>query len=207
MKQESLILAKEGFLSIAPDYRQEFGVDQYPTNVEDVACSIAWAKAHAQEYGADPTKVLLIGYSAGTYSTSMVAYNKDGEDWLTNCEYQESLEIVGYVGMSGHGYEISPPKGYDKTEEVFLEEFAPERTLEEVRSITYVDSSDPQTLLIHGDEDKSVNIESSDDFATLLEETGVTVRYYVMEGAGHTSYTQREDFREELTSFALEVTL
>jgi acetyl esterase/lipase len=208
MKSRAIILAQEGFVSFTPDYRQEFGVDQYPTNFEDVACSIAWAKEHAEEYNADPNNVVLIGYSAGTYSTAMIAFNKK-EDWLKNCDSKEQdLEIVGYVRMSGgmSTFADADVPSVAESEQEFIDTFAPGKTREELAPDTYIDSTGPQTLLIHGDADQKAPLEASIRFSELLEENGVEHTFYIMEGAEHTGYTNREDFQEQLTTFANEVT-
>jgi acetyl esterase/lipase len=206
MKSRAVILAREGFVSFAPDYRQKWGVDNYPTNIEDVACSIAWAKEHAEEYNADPNNVVLIGYSAGTYSTAVIAYNQEGEDWLKNCDSKgQDLEIKGYVGMSGVGYFFNIPDNVDD-DALFIETFAPGKTRDELAPATYVDSNDPKTLLIHGDQDQSADLQISKDFLEVLEENGVESELYIMEGAHHTGYTDRNDFQEQLITFANEVT-
>ncbi|WP_371790343.1 alpha/beta fold hydrolase [Streptomyces sp. NBC_01471] len=56
--------AAEGFQVFAIKYRMNFEA-AWPAQRDDVASSIAWIRAHAAEYDADPDNVSVIGASAG----------------------------------------------------------------------------------------------------------------------------------------------
>jgi acetyl esterase/lipase len=47
----------------------------YPIHDEDVAAAVAWVREHAAEHGGDPTRVTLMGHSAGAGIVSQVATN------------------------------------------------------------------------------------------------------------------------------------
>jgi acetyl esterase/lipase len=58
-------LAKEaGAIVISVDYRQA-PEHKFPAAWDDALAAYAWALAHAQDYGGDPTRVALAGESAG----------------------------------------------------------------------------------------------------------------------------------------------
>ena len=56
--------ARKGVIGINMEYRLAPEA-MYPGGAEDVGAAVAWARAHAAEYGGDPDKIFLIGHSAG----------------------------------------------------------------------------------------------------------------------------------------------
>src|SRR4029453_13111249 len=55
-----------GIATATVNYRLSPAVS-HPAHVEDAAASFAWVKRHIAEYGGDPTRVFLVGPSAGAY--------------------------------------------------------------------------------------------------------------------------------------------
>ena len=68
-------LSEAEYVVIAPNYRliPNVGVDEC---IDDAAEAIAWAFAHAAEYGGDPKKIFVSGHSAGGFLTSMTGLDK-----------------------------------------------------------------------------------------------------------------------------------
>ncbi len=56
--------ARHGCIGINVEYRLAPEA-AYPGGAEDVAGAVAWARAHAAEFGGDPAKIILVGHSAG----------------------------------------------------------------------------------------------------------------------------------------------
>jgi len=70
--------ASAGFVTVVVNYRLSPGVS-HPAHAQDAAASFAWVKRHIAEYGGDPDRVFLIGYSAGGY---LVALQSTDERYL-----------------------------------------------------------------------------------------------------------------------------
>jgi acetyl esterase/lipase len=65
--------ARQGMVGINVEYRLAPEAP-YPAGSDDVAAAVAWAKAHAHEYGGDPDQIILIGHSAGgAHAASYIA--------------------------------------------------------------------------------------------------------------------------------------
>lgn len=62
---------REGWLVAALNYRLAPAA-QFPAYPQDVAAGIAWVHQHAAEYGGDPTRLVLIGHSAGAHLVALV---------------------------------------------------------------------------------------------------------------------------------------
>lgn len=77
--------AAEGLLFVSVNYRLSppasanppAGRVMHPVHAQDVARAIAWVKAHAAEHGGDPTRVALMGHSAGAHLVSLVATSQE----------------------------------------------------------------------------------------------------------------------------------
>jgi acetyl esterase/lipase len=65
-------LAAAGFVVVAPDYRLS-GEAEFPAQLEDVHRALDWVGAHGAEHGADPSRVLLWGDSAGGHLACLAA--------------------------------------------------------------------------------------------------------------------------------------
>lgn len=71
-------LSEAGYAWVSINYRLA-PIHKYPSSVEDVETAILWVKSHAAEYHLDPSRIVLIGESAGAYLVNMVGAknNKD----------------------------------------------------------------------------------------------------------------------------------
>lgn len=67
-------LAKLGFVAVLPDYRLYPQV-KFPLFDEDGAQAVAWVEQHAQEFGGDPKRIVLMGHSAGGHTAAFLAFN------------------------------------------------------------------------------------------------------------------------------------
>ena len=48
---------------------------EHPDHVEDVAAAFAWVHEHARELGGDPTRIAVLGHSAGAHLVALMATN------------------------------------------------------------------------------------------------------------------------------------
>jgi acetyl esterase/lipase len=64
--------ASAGFVTAVVNYRLSPAIS-HPAHIQDAAASFAWAKRHIAEYGGDPDRVFIIGYSAGGYLAALLA--------------------------------------------------------------------------------------------------------------------------------------
>jgi len=166
-------LTQAGYVVVIADYRR-YPDAVFPAFIEDGAAAVAWAKANAHEYGADTSKMFLIGHSAGAYNAAMLSM--DGRYLAAHGIH--TSEITGFVGLSG-------PYDFLPLGESYLLEVFPEETRQETQPVDYVTADSPDTLLIHGGDDDLVVAENSKSMARTLDEHGVTNTLKVYDGAGH----------------------
>jgi acetyl esterase/lipase len=164
-------LAARGYVTMIPDYRLVPEV-RYPAFLEDGAASVRWAAAHASDYGGDPNKMVLVGHSAGAYIAAMLAVD---ERWLG----RDYTRIRGFAGLAGP-YDFRP---FDVP--ASREAFGRWTKVEETQPVTWAGAGAPPTLLLVGEDDRTVLPRNSEALAGKLRAAGVPARIVRYRGLGH----------------------
>jgi acetyl esterase/lipase len=168
-------LAKLGFVAVLPDYRLYPQVT-FPLFDEDGARAVAWVERHVREFGGDPTRIVLMGHSAGGHTAAFLAYNHAFlERFGAN-----SHSIVGFVGLSGT-YVFVPDS------DVLRAAFPPPFTESDWQPIRFVDTHAPPTLLLHGLADKEVPPQEAVDLHDALVRAHVRVQLHLFAHRGHSA--------------------
>ena len=89
-------LASRGIVVMVADYRLYPAV-RYPAFLEDCAAVLALALDQAASLGADPSRVVVMGHSAGAYNAAMLALDPR---WL-RARGHHPRELAGWVGLAG----------------------------------------------------------------------------------------------------------
>ena len=137
--------AAAGYLTIVFDYRL-VPQDRFPAFVEDTAAAIAWASAHAGEYGGDGSRVFLVGHSAGAYNVAMAALDR---------RYLEAQGSTPDV-MAGVAVLAGPFDFLPLDDPSTIAAFSQWPDLPETQPVNAVTPDAPPFLLITGDADTTV---------------------------------------------------
>ena len=170
----ALPLAARGAVVAVPDYRLYPDV-QFPGFVDDTARAVAWAAAHAAEFGADGRRVFLVGHSAGAYNVAMLAVDPG---FLARAGFDRA-RLAGVVGLAGP-YDFLPITGED-VREVFAS--AQDGPLSQ--PITYVDGRNPPLLLLAGTDDTTVKPRNTVSLAAKVRAAGGKAEDKLYPGLGH----------------------
>jgi acetyl esterase/lipase len=144
----AVALAKRGFVVVVPDYRVYPEVC-FPDFLADAAKAVRWARRNAEEFGADPGLVTLIGHSAGAYIAAMLALDRR---WLDG---KSQAALAGVVGLAGP-YDFLPLHSA-----VLDTIFAPAGDLTLSQPIVYARGDAVPMLLLSGLSDKTVRPDNS----------------------------------------------
>ena len=169
------LLASRGVVTVIPDYRV-YPAAKYPDFLRDNAEAVAFAKGHAAEWGADPSRLFLAGHSAGAYNVAMLALDRR---WLTPVGLDPRRDIAGVVGFAGP-YDFLPLK--DDTLKVI---FGPEDTRQDTQPINHVEGMTPPMLLLAGSRDKTVDPGNTTRLAAAIQARGGTVTARIVPGKSH----------------------
>lgn len=165
-------LAARGITVVIPDYRL-FPEVRFPTFLEDNAAATAWALANAAALGADPSRVFLMGHSAGAYNAAMLALDPR---WMAGAGTARD-RLAGVIGLAGP-YDFLPMLGAER--EVFAPDPGPL-----TQPINYVDGRNPPLTLLAGDADDIVQPRNTLSLATKVRQAGGPVQAKIYPGLGH----------------------
>ena len=166
-------LADHGYITVLPDYRLYPDV-KFPDFLDDAAHAVAWVQEHAQEFGGDPHRIVLMGHSAGAHTAAYLALN---HEFLARRGARPEW-IVGLVGLSGP-YVLAP------NTRTLNRIFAAPWGESDWQPLRFVDAQAPPTFLAHGLEDDVVSVAQTEKLRDALEARGVRVETELYPDAGH----------------------
>ncbi len=167
-------LAAQGFVTIIPDYRLVPEV-RFPGFVEDCAAAVRWAQVHAADYGGDPSRIVVVGHSAGAYNAIMLALDAR----YLAAAGADIRALRGVVGLAGP-YDFLP---FDvaATRNAFGEAPEPQQT----QPVTFARRDAPPLLLLWGDGDTTVGPRNLHSMETAMREVGGAVESRIYPGVNH----------------------
>lgn len=159
----------------------------YPTQLTDASRAIVYIKQNASKYGIDPTRVFVMGFSAGGHLAGSLAYMHNDEAVLSALGIQEGDNkpdgaILCYPVVTAlHNTHIGSfqrllGKPFDSITLGEREYFSLEK---------HIGPDAPPTFIWHTAEDKSVPAIGSLRLAEKLLENGVTVSMRIYPYGGH----------------------
>jgi len=168
-------LAARGFVVVIPDYRLYPQV-RYPDFLVDGAAALAWTARAIADYGGDPTKIFVMGHSAGAYNAAMLALDPR---WLDKEGLKPDL-LRGWIGLAGP-YDFLPV-----TNRTTRPVFDAPNTPPDSQPVNHVGASSPPALLIAANKDSLVNpVRNTGGMAARLRANHVPVRELYVDGVGH----------------------
>ena len=188
-------LAEAGFVGISVNYRLS-GEAIFPAAVHDCKTAVRWARAHAEKYGIDPERIGVFGGSAGGHLAALVGasgsdnYLEGTGPYLSfsstvqavseNYGPTDFLKMNDAPGNMDHDSPTSPESEFIGGP---IQQSADQVKL--ANPITYVDASDPPTLIVHGLKDMSVPYQQSELLYEALQKADVPARLVPVANAGH----------------------
>jgi len=169
-------LAGNGVVAVVPDYRKYPSV-RFPAFVEDGARAVAWAHAHAREFGGDPQRLFVMGHSAGGQIAALLA---------TDARYLAAVgldprDLAGMIGLAG-AYAFLPFVGDEA--KIFGDDA---RARRDSQPINFVDGDEPPLLLLQGADDDEVAPRNARLLADRARAAGDSVQLELYPRVGHAS--------------------
>ena len=166
--------AARGFVVIVPDYRL-FPEARFPAFVDDGARAVRWARDHAADHGGDPTRILLMGHSAGAHIAALLALDRH---YLADAGVDAGA-IKGAALLSG------PYDFYPFTETRARNALGDWPRPAETQPISFARRDAPPLLLMHGTADTVVRPYNSENLAARLQRVGAPVELKLYPGKSH----------------------
>lgn len=184
MTESAERLAGAGYVTASINYRL-VPDGAYPENIRDVMCALAFFQGRADEFGLDPQRVAVMGYSAGGHLASLLGVATDVAEFAPGCEAGTPLPPAAVISGAG-------PQDLTITPEVdVITEFLG-GTRDEVPEhytmaspISHVGADEPPFLFIHGTGDLFVELEQSERMRDALQAAGNIAHVLALQGGGH----------------------
>jgi len=167
-------LASAGAIVVIPDYRLVPEV-RYPDFLADCAAAAGWVFDHAGEIGGDPSRIFVMGHSAGAYNAAMLALDPR---WLG----ARRGRLAGFIGVAGP-YDFLPIVNPD-TRRAFNWPDTPRSS----QPVEYTANGAPRTLLVAANKDNLVDPQrNTGGLARRLQAAGVPTTVRFLDGVSHTT--------------------
>jgi acetyl esterase/lipase len=166
-------LTSRGYVAVLPDYRT-YPETVFPGFVDDAAAAVRWSRDHAREFGGDPSRLFVMGHSAGAHLAALIAIDPR----YLAAQSMSKADLRGMIGLAGP-YDFLPIK-----DPVLLDVF-PASTRPESQPINFVSGNEPPMFLAAGAADHTVDPGNTDRLAAALREHGDTVEVRRYAGYSH----------------------
>jgi acetyl esterase/lipase len=191
MDEDARRLAGAGYVVFNIDYRL-VPDGAFPKDVQDCLCALAFARAHAAEYGVDPARLASMGYSAGGHLASFVGVGAAVPEVAPDCATAgggaPSLWAAPVAVVDGAGPEDlrTEPQVSTITEYVGGTIDQVPATYALASPITHVAPDSPPFLIINGEDDWFVSAQTqAEPMRDALDAAGVETRFLLVPGGGH----------------------
>ena len=169
-------LQEKGLVVVGVNYRLLPRVTVKET-LDDAAEAIAWVFSHIEQYGGDPSKIVVTGHSAGGYLSMMLCLDKK---WLAAYAI-DADSVMMYVPFSGQAithYNVRKMQGIPPLQPT-IDEYAP---------LYWVRGDCPPLVLICGDRELELygRYDENQYLARMMKLAGHKHTYlYEIDGHGH----------------------
>jgi acetyl esterase/lipase len=178
-------MADQGWLVLSVGYT--FATATRPTwdlAEAQVGCALVWAASNAAHYGADASRLVLLGDSAGGNLALNTAYRARSGTLTPACDGDlpaVDAVAVAYPAVSPYGLYGNPDPTMGPMGRFAISQYIggspadyPAR-YESVASANHIDASSPPTLVIQGENDHLVLATDVYDFVTAAQVAGVNI--------------------------------
>jgi acetyl esterase/lipase len=166
-------LVSHGYVTASVTYRLS-GEARWPAPLDDVRTALRWLREHAEELGADATRIGLWGHSAGAHLAAMAALTATAD------------ESVQAVALSACPADLrTRPLG---TSDVVTWLSGPNPATADLGAaspLCHVHAGAPPFLLAHGTQDGVVPFENSERLRDALDAAGAETTWVPVEHADH----------------------
>jgi arylformamidase len=170
--------SKLGFTFVSMNYRLSDEA-KHPAQVEDVVLALRWLKQHAKEYGADGSRISLIGHSAGAHLVALAALKYQDE-------FSVIIKDVLLVDTAAINLETRwQTSGYFMRRMIKSNFKTDPESLKEASPSTYIDGSVrlPRFLLLAAGRETSITVNK--DFQLRLAKRGAQAVYRELPKLNH----------------------
>jgi acetyl esterase/lipase len=182
-RDAAIRMARSGWVAATINYRLgSAGV--YPRAVQDAVCALSFLRANADEYGIDPNRVAVTGYSAGGHLASLLGVAADAPEHVPDCD-------AGATGLPNAVVSSAGPQDLRGRDHEWVRDFlggseddVPERYAA-ASPIFHVAPNKPPLLMITGGADWLIDTDALEEMRSSMREAGNDAELLLTNGGGH----------------------
>jgi acetyl esterase/lipase len=193
---QHLAIEKEGFavarrlngLGVAAfvlEYRQGGGANAHPIPLRDAQRAIRLVRARAGEWGLDPCRIGIMGFSAGGHLAATAGTHFDAGDPKTADPVERLGSRPDFLILIYPVISMREGITHAGSRQHLLGDAPDAKLVESLSNETQVTAQTPPAFLIHGGEDRVVIPENSLLFYQALRAAGVPAELHLFEKGGH----------------------
>jgi len=172
------VLSDAGYAWFSINYRLA-PAHRFPDQAQDVSDAIRWVKLNSKKYKVDPTRIALIGESAGGHLVSWIGAT-EGSGLAAVIPFYAPHDLLGRAEKLGISENVQKLLGIssEMTDEA-------RASLRNASPFYRVKAGLPPFLLIHGTDDKQVPYDQSTSMQQKLKAAGITCDLFTVQGGAH----------------------
>ena len=157
---------------------------RHPAELEDALRAVRWVRYHASEYGIDPNKIAVLGFSAGGHlavsASEHFDYGREDGDEIDKVSSRPDGAIYCYPVTT-----LEPPYAHEGSRINLLGKDAPEELVKRMSGPLSVREDMPPVFMWHTFVDTCVPVQNSLMMATALREKGIPVELHIFPDGHH----------------------
>lgn len=175
-----------GVSAFVVHYRLGSNGYHHPVNLMDAQRALRWVRDHSEEYGINPKRVGVIGFSAGGHLASMVGTlfdegNPKSEDPIDRISSRPDFLVLGYPVISME----SQTTHQGSRKNLLGPDQANDAKAKELSSQYNVKPNTPPTFIFQTDEDTVVPAENAVSFYLALREKKIPSEFHIYQDGPH----------------------
>lgn len=187
---------KAGFAVANMEYRLS-GQATAPAAIEDTRCMLIYLIKNAKELNIDPTKIVIMGGSAGGHLALMGGLLANDHRFDSNCQGVENVKVAAIIdkyGIADVWDWTYGPESKSSSPKLWLgDKVNDEKFIKSVSPISYVTKNSPPIFIVHGDADPIVPYQQSVDLYKKLQDLGVKSQFITVEGGLHGKFNKEKN--------------
>ena len=201
---------KAGFAVANIEYRLT-GQATAPAAVEDSRCALVYLVQHARALNIDPSRIVVMGGSAGGHLALMAGLLGNDNRFDGACPHNEPIKVAAIIDKYGitdvwdWGYGNSLTS---KSARNWLGARAQDKAFAaSVSPVSYLAKNSPPVFIVHGDADPTVPYQQSVELNKRLTELGVRTKFITVPGGQHGKFDKdkNSEINKEIIVFLREV--
>jgi len=186
----ALHFARRGIATVSISYRLAPG-HRFPAPLDDVRRGLRWVRAHAEELGIDPTRIVLLGLSAGAHLAILAHVAHALPELAPDLppDLRDVSEDVLGVMLHYGPYDLARrkplPDGFDPVVGLLGERAADAAWVRSASPAHHAAHATAPVLLVHGTADVVVSHRESVRLHAALEAAAKPAELLLLEGAPH----------------------